>query len=32
MMIALAAILLAFCWFIPLLFVNLMMKKITVDE
>jgi len=27
MMIALAAILLAFCWLIPLLFVNRMMKK-----
>ena len=32
MMIALAAILLAFCWFIPLLFVNRMMKKTTVER
>ena len=32
MMVALAAILLAFCWFIPLLFVNRMMKKTTVER
>ena len=32
MMIALAAILLAFCWFIPLLLVNRMMKKTTVER
>ena len=32
MMIVLAAILLAFCWFIPLLFVNRMMKKTTVER
>ena len=32
MMIALAAILLAFCWFIPLLFVNRMMKKTTIER
>ena len=32
MMIALAAILLAFCWFIPLLFVNCTMKKTTVER
>lgn len=32
MMAALAAILLAFCWFIPLLFVNRMMKKTTAER
>lgn len=32
MMIALVAILLAFCWFIPLLLVNRMMKKTTVER
>lgn len=31
-MLALAAILLAFCWFIPLIFVNRMMKKPTVER
>lgn len=32
MMIALAAILFVFCWFIPLLFVNRMVKKTTVER
>ncbi len=32
MMIAFAAILFAFCWLIPLLLVNCMMKKTTVER
>ena len=32
MMLVLAAILLAFCWFVPLLLVNRMMKNTTVER